>query len=234
MDVRNEAQVVAAVGKALDEVHTIDILINGAGGNFLCSAADLKYKGFKAVMEIDAHGAFIVSKTIFDMCFKPEAHRCAKQLANRPSSRRKVALPSKVIINISATLHYTAVLLQTHAGTAKAAVDALTRHLAVEWGPYNIRVNSVAPGPISGTVGLSKLNPYGKSSKLAAAGEKPTNQESQLRKSEANRPWRNVVEEKSNDAASYERLSEAVPLQRLGLPDDVAYATLFLCLPEAR
>lgn len=35
--------------------------------------------------------------------------------------------------------------------------DAMTRHLAVEWGPQNIRVNSLAPGPISGTEGMRRL-----------------------------------------------------------------------------
>lgn len=48
-------------------------------------------------------------------------------------------------------------LPQTHAGAAKAAIDAMTRHLAVEWGPQNIRINSIAPGPIEGTEGMSKL-----------------------------------------------------------------------------
>lgn len=33
----------------------------------------------------------------------------------------------------------------------------MTRHLAVEWGPNNIRVNSLAPGPISGTEGFRRL-----------------------------------------------------------------------------
>lgn len=33
----------------------------------------------------------------------------------------------------------------------------MTRHLAVEWGPQNIRVNSLAPGPISGTEGFRRL-----------------------------------------------------------------------------
>ena len=47
-----------------------------------------------------------------------------------------------------------------HAGSAKAAIDAMTRHLAVEWGPNNIRVNCIAPGPIEGTVGMRKLGEY--------------------------------------------------------------------------
>ena len=36
-------------------------------------------------------------------------------------------------------------------------LDALTRHLAVEWGDLNIRINGIAPGPIEGTEGMRKL-----------------------------------------------------------------------------
>lgn len=52
------------------------------------------------------------------------------------------------IINISAYLHQTGVALQVHAGTAKAGVDAITKHLAVELGPKNIRVVGICPGVI--------------------------------------------------------------------------------------
>lgn len=42
----------------------------------------------------------------------------------------------------------------------QAAVDSLTRSLALEWGTdYKIRCNGIAPGPISGTPGMEKLNP---------------------------------------------------------------------------
>ena len=36
---------------------------------------------------------------------------------------------------------------------AKAAVDALTRTMGLEWGQFGIRVNGIAPGPIGGTAG---------------------------------------------------------------------------------
>ncbi|KAK8698356.1 hypothetical protein V6N13_114479 [Hibiscus sabdariffa] len=49
---------------------------------------------------------------------------------------------------------------QIHVSAAKAAVDSITRSLALEWGAdYDIRVNGIAPGPIADTPGLSKLAP---------------------------------------------------------------------------
>ena len=38
--------------------------------------------------------------------------------------------------------------------------DAMTRHLAVEWGPQRVRVNSIAPGPIAGTEGMRRLGQF--------------------------------------------------------------------------
>ena len=56
-----------------------------------------------------------------------------------------------VILNITAHLHYSGTIMQSHAGTAKAGVDALTKHMAVELGPRNIRVVGICPGVIEGT-----------------------------------------------------------------------------------
>jgi len=89
-----------------------------------------------AVMEIDAVGTFTMSRAAFP---------ALQQAGN------------SVIINISATLHYGATWYQVHASAAKAAVDSITRSLALEWGEYGIRVNGVAPGPIKGTAGGRQL-----------------------------------------------------------------------------
>merc|ERR1712003_500816 len=62
-----------------------------------------------------------------------------------------------VITSITATLHYTATWWQTAPVAAKAAIDAMSRNLAMEWSDYGIRVNTVAPGPIAHTAGLEKL-----------------------------------------------------------------------------
>ncbi len=47
--------------------------------------------------------------------------------------------------------------MQLHAGAAKAAIEAMTKHFAVEWGEFGIRVNNLCPGPIADTVGMDKL-----------------------------------------------------------------------------
>ncbi|XP_048188512.1 peroxisomal 2,4-dienoyl-CoA reductase [(3E)-enoyl-CoA-producing] [Perognathus longimembris pacificus] len=136
MDVRSPPAVMAAVNQALKKFGKIDILINCAAGNFLCSAGALSFNAFKTVVDIDTIGTFNVSRVLYEKFFRDHGG---------------------VIVNITATLCLRGQMLQVHAGTAKAAVDAMTRHLAVEWGPKNIRVNSLAPGPISGTEGLRRL-----------------------------------------------------------------------------
>lgn len=136
MDVRQPDTIITAVDETLKEFGRIDILINNAAGNFLCPATSLSFNAFKTVLEIDTMGTFNTSKVVYEKWFK-----------NNGGS----------IVNISATLGYRGQVLQVHAGSAKAANDAMTRHLAVEWGPSGVRVNTVAPGPISGTEGFRRL-----------------------------------------------------------------------------
>ncbi|KYO32407.1 peroxisomal 2,4-dienoyl-CoA reductase [(3E)-enoyl-CoA-producing] isoform X1 [Alligator mississippiensis] len=136
LDVRQPQTIIAAVDEALKQFEQIDILINNAAGNFLCPASALSFNAYKTVIDIDTLGTFNVSKVLYEKCLRDHGG---------------------VIINITATLGYRGQALQVHAGTAKAAIDAMTRHLAVEWGPNNIRVNSLAPGPISGTEGYRRL-----------------------------------------------------------------------------
>ncbi|XP_074866592.1 peroxisomal 2,4-dienoyl-CoA reductase [(3E)-enoyl-CoA-producing] isoform X1 [Carettochelys insculpta] len=136
LDVRQPQTILAAVDEALKEFEHIDILVNGAAGNFLCPASALSFNAYKTVIDIDTLGTFNVCKVLYDKCLRDRGG---------------------VIVNITATLSYRGQALQVHAGTAKAAVDAMTRHLAVEWGPNNIRVNSLAPGPVTGTEGYRRL-----------------------------------------------------------------------------
>ena len=62
-----------------------------------------------------------------------------------------------IIINISATLHWNGSALQIHSSAAKAGVDSITKTLACEWGPYNVKVVGIVPGAIEGTEGMDRL-----------------------------------------------------------------------------
>eukprot|EP00977_Amphora_coffeiformis_P001998 scaffold376_cov156-Amphora_coffeaeformis.AAC.7 len=138
-DVRKPESCQAAVQYCREHFGALDILVNGAAGNFLAKAADLKPKGFATVLEIDTIGTFNMSNVAYPLL--------------------KQSRFGAVVINISATLQCPATFWQAHASAAKAAVDSLTRSLALEWGEQQIRVVGIAPGPIADTPGTTKLAP---------------------------------------------------------------------------
>src|SRR5687768_7610057 len=84
-DVRQPDQIAAAVAACVERLGGLDILVNGAAGNFLAPAAALSPNGFKTVIEIDLLGTFHAAKAAFEPLQK--------------SGRG-------LILNISATLHY--------------------------------------------------------------------------------------------------------------------------------
>jgi peroxisomal 2,4-dienoyl-CoA reductase len=136
-DVRDYSAVEKAIAQTVEHFGRIDIVVNGAAGNFLCAASELSANGFGTVVDIDTKGTFNVCRAAFEAL---------------KDSRGQ-------ILNISATLHYLATPYQIHVSAAKAGVDAITRNLAVEWGPHGIRVNGIAPGPIEDTEGMRRLVP---------------------------------------------------------------------------
>jgi len=136
-DVRRADEVEKGIATTVDQFGKIDIVVNGAAGNFLCAAEELSPNAFGTVVDIDLKGTFNVCRAAF------------AQLKEHQGQ----------ILNISATLHYLGTAMQLHVSAAKAGVDALTRNLAVEWGPYGIRVNAIAPGPIAETEGMKRLVP---------------------------------------------------------------------------
>jgi peroxisomal 2,4-dienoyl-CoA reductase len=177
-DVRDEVSVKNAVSSVVKEFGGIDILVNGAAGNFLAPAEKISVKGFKTVMEIDAIGTFNVTQEVFKQTMKQKK--------------------SGVVINITATLHWNGELLQVHAGSAKAAIEAMSKHLGNEWGKYGIRVNNIAPGPIEGTEGFDRLG-----------GDL-------------------FLKDSSKDTSLKTQVIEAIALRRFGKKNDIAQSALFL------
>lgn len=131
------------IDQILNDFGRIDVLLNGAAGNFLADAENLSLNAFKTILEIDTLGTFLMSKWVYSKYMKKNGGK---------------------IINISASLHYLGTLLNSHAAAAKAGVDAITKTLALEWGPKGVRVNGVAPGAIEGTEGFDRLMDFKKQS----------------------------------------------------------------------
>ena len=114
----------------------MDVLVCGAAGNFLAAAESLSPNGFKTVIEIDLLGSFYASRAAFE------------QLKSTKGT----------IIYISAGMAYMPHAFQVHVGAAKAGIDMMMKNLAIEWGRYGIRTNSIVPGPIEGTEGMKRLS----------------------------------------------------------------------------
>jgi NAD(P)-dependent dehydrogenase (short-subunit alcohol dehydrogenase family) len=134
-DVRDFAALEAAFATSRAELGPMDVLVCGAAGNFLVPAEKLSPNGFKTVIDIDLLGAFNASRAAFE------------QLKETQGS----------IIYISAGMAYMPHAFQVHVGAAKAGIDMLMKNLALEWGRYGIRTNSIVPGPIEGTEGMKRL-----------------------------------------------------------------------------
>ena len=174
MDVTQEHEVEAAVARTVDELGSLDLLVNNAGGGAgLVPAEEVALDAFDRTLEVNLRGTFLCSRA----AFHPMKERGFGRIVNVSSQAALVALPGEAA--------YCA---------AKAAVSHLTRCLAVEWGRHGINVNAVAPTFIR-TPGTEEML--------------------------ADDDFRAEVEER------------IAALHRVGEPDDVAGAVVFLCSPAA-
>jgi len=146
-DVRDYAQIQAALQEARDKLGLLDIVVSGAAGNFVAPALGMSANGFRTVVDIDLNGTFNVFRACYD-------------LLNRPGASL-IAITAGQAVNPS--------MLQAHVCAAKAGINQLIRVLAMEWGPSGVRVNGISPGPIAGTEGMARLSPTPESDKAITA-----------------------------------------------------------------
>jgi NAD(P)-dependent dehydrogenase (short-subunit alcohol dehydrogenase family) len=135
-DVRDAGAVQKVVDGIIAHYGQLDIVVNNAAGNFPAPITSISPNGFKAVVDIDLLGTFNVSKAVFDTWMREHGGN---------------------IVNITAPFEMKGAAMQSHVAAAKAGVDSFTRTAAVEWGPYGVRVNGVAPGYIANTEGVRRF-----------------------------------------------------------------------------
>lgn len=138
-DVRQPETAEKLLQETLEKFGRADILVNNAAGNFPVRAEQLSVNGWNAVVNIVLNGTFYCSRVFGQHWIE----------TGRPGT----------MLNIIATYAWTGGPGTVHSAAAKAGVLALTRTLAVEWAPHNIRINAIAPGPIEDTGGAEALWP---------------------------------------------------------------------------
>lgn len=164
-DVSDHAQVKSLVDFTISKFGRIDLLVNNAGIDFINTLSDTSDSDFDMVLRNNLYSAFYLFKEV---------------------SPYMINAKSGLIINISSIWGIVGASCEMAYSVSKAGLDAMTKSLAKELGPSNIRVNSIAPG---------------------------------------------IIDTDMNSFLSKEELSEIVndiPLERIGLPSDVANTVLFL------
>ena len=107
------------------EVGSIDILINNAGIIKRVLMEDMETKDFRAVIDVDLVGPFIVSKYV---------------------GRKMIARRAGKIININSMMSELGRSTVSAYAAAKGGLKMLTKNMATEWAKYNIQTNGIGPG----------------------------------------------------------------------------------------
>jgi NAD(P)-dependent dehydrogenase (short-subunit alcohol dehydrogenase family) len=126
VDIRDAEAVAAAFDALEDAAGPAGVLVNNAAANFPVPAEDMSPNAWRTVVDITLTGTFL----------------CAREFARRHLD----AGTAGSIINVGASYAWTGGPGFAHNAAAKAGVKNLTETLAVEWGPYGIRVNGLVPG----------------------------------------------------------------------------------------
>jgi citronellol/citronellal dehydrogenase len=129
-DIREVEQVVAFVAGVRGAFGGVTVLVNNAGGQFPTAAEALSPRGWDAVIRNNLNGTFYITREVALSCMIP-------------ARRGRVV---NVIANIARGFPG-----MVHTGAARAGVDNMTKTLAVEWAPYGIAINAVAPGTVRST-----------------------------------------------------------------------------------
>jgi len=125
-DVSQEEQVINMMKTAIEKFGSIEILVNNAGTASLSPSVDMSLEEWKKVIDVNLTGVFLCART------------AAREMVKKKYGK---------IVNIASIYGAVGDIFPTAPYYAsKGAVINLTRALAIEWAPYKINVNAIAPG----------------------------------------------------------------------------------------
>ncbi|XP_041264957.1 peroxisomal trans-2-enoyl-CoA reductase [Onychostruthus taczanowskii] len=138
-NIRKEEEVEALVKSTLSLHGKIDFLVNNGGGQFASPSEAIRAKGWNAVIDTNLTGTFYCCKAVYNAWMQEHGG---------------------AIVNITAAVR-NGFPGMSHTGAARAAVDNLTKTLALEWAHSGVRINSVAPGLVFSETAVANYGEQG-------------------------------------------------------------------------
>jgi len=124
-DIREADSAAAIVDAVLDRHGRLDTLVNNAGGQYFVPAEAIALKGWQAVTRLNVGGTLTMAQVAYERAMKPAG--------------------AGMVINVTLSPHH-GLTGMTHSSAARAAVEGLTRELAVTWAPDGVAMTAVAIG----------------------------------------------------------------------------------------
>jgi NAD(P)-dependent dehydrogenase (short-subunit alcohol dehydrogenase family) len=125
-DVRSEESLRQAFQEIDDAWGRLDILVNAPGVNSTTPVMDITEEEWNRIMDINLKGAFFASRIAATLMIEK---KIAGSIINISSASSEIPLSKVLVYSIS-----------------KAGMNIMTRYMAREWAPNNIRVNAIMPG----------------------------------------------------------------------------------------
>ena len=135
----------AAVDDMMDRIWReapLDILVNNAAATFIAQSEHLSFRAADAILAPTLHGAMY----------------CTLAAGRRWIENKH----GGVVLSILSTSTITGRAFTVPSAMAKSALLAMTKSLAVEWGPKGIRTVAIAPGPFPTAGASGQLRPEGR------------------------------------------------------------------------
>lgn len=146
-DIRN-ADAVADMMTAIWQNGPLDILVNNAAATFIAQSEHLSARAADAILAPTLHGAMY----------------CTLEAGRRWIESHHQG----VVLSILSTSTITGRAFTMPSAMAKSGLLAMTKSLAVEWGPKGVRLVAIAPGPFPTPGAIGQLQPEGRNSGPAA------------------------------------------------------------------
>lgn len=138
---RSEEEISSLISFIVEKFSKLDLLVNNAGGQFICPAEDMSLGGFHAVVATNLEGTFLMCREAYNQSMRDNGGSIVNiTLGNRNG------MPN-----------------MSHSGAARAGVENMTFTLSSEWIESDVRVNCVRPGIIWTESGFKNYGPAGDS-----------------------------------------------------------------------